>query len=394
MARDSRKRLLLVKTETEANYGVDASPVGIDALEARSLEITPLAGEVVERTKIRPYFGSFPEITASDYLMITAEFELVGSGAAGTAPGIGKLLTCCNMAETVTGAAVTGTATAGAANSITLAAGASAVDDFYNGQVLSITGGTGNGSVFLVTDYVGSTKVATLSPFDGVEVTPDNTSDYSVSANVTYSPSSEIEGSDDTSATLYYFIDDILHKGIGARGSFSFDLNLRQIPVIRFMMTALNGGRVDQDVPTPTYGAQASSVDIFRAGNTGAFGFHGASQCISALSFDLGNTVEYIERVGCVKRVEVKDRAANGSALIEAPLFATKDYFQAALDNDLGELHFLHGTAAGNRIGFVAPTTSIGQPTYEDEQQEHMLRIPYRAIPTAPGNNEFRLVFQ
>lgn len=55
-----------------------------------------------------------------------------------------------------------GTAQAGAATSITLDASASATDDIYNYQLLVITGGTGVGQARIITDYVGSTKVATV----------------------------------------------------------------------------------------------------------------------------------------------------------------------------------------------------------------------------------------
>lgn len=56
------------------------------------------------------------------------------------------------------------TAQAGAAGTITLDAGASATDDFYNGIGVQLIGGTGDGQIRLITDYVGSTKVATVAP--------------------------------------------------------------------------------------------------------------------------------------------------------------------------------------------------------------------------------------
>jgi hypothetical protein len=55
-----------------------------------------------------------------------------------------------------------GTAQAGAGTTITLDASASAVDDFYNNQKIFITAGTGVGQGRIISDYVGSTKVATV----------------------------------------------------------------------------------------------------------------------------------------------------------------------------------------------------------------------------------------
>ena len=75
-------------------------------------------------------------------------------------------------------AVLVGTAQTGASSTITLTSSASATDDRYNNFTITITGGTGAGQSKLITDYVGSTKVATIS---GTWTTnPDNTSVYSI----------------------------------------------------------------------------------------------------------------------------------------------------------------------------------------------------------------------
>ncbi len=80
----------------------------------------------------------------------------------------------------------TGTAQAGAAGTITLDSSASAVDDYYVGCIVKTTGGTGGGGgsgslgnqARMITDYVGSTKVATIEP--NWETTPDSTTTFAV----------------------------------------------------------------------------------------------------------------------------------------------------------------------------------------------------------------------
>jgi len=67
---------------------------------------------------------------------------------------------------------LSGTAQAGGANTITLPI--SAEDDTYNGLAISIESGTGAGQVKNITDYVGSTKVATVD--SNWTIQPDNTS--------------------------------------------------------------------------------------------------------------------------------------------------------------------------------------------------------------------------
>ena len=55
------------------------------------------------------------------------------------------------------------TAQAGANNTITLDSGASSTNDIFNGSVIVTTGGTGSGQTRIISDYVGSSKVATVS---------------------------------------------------------------------------------------------------------------------------------------------------------------------------------------------------------------------------------------
>ncbi|MFA7174717.1 MAG: hypothetical protein WC340_15145 [Kiritimatiellia bacterium] len=67
-------------------------------------------------------------------------------------------------------------------NAITLAAGASAVDGFYNNAFITITGGTGSGQVRFISGYDGTSKIVTVSePWDTV---PDVTSTYSIGTAV------------------------------------------------------------------------------------------------------------------------------------------------------------------------------------------------------------------
>jgi hypothetical protein len=68
-----------------------------------------------------------------------------------------------------------GTAQSGTATSITLDSGASAVNSFYNRALLVITGGTGIGQARFITDYSGSSKIASV---DNWATNPDSTSQF------------------------------------------------------------------------------------------------------------------------------------------------------------------------------------------------------------------------
>ena len=382
----TRKRLILA--EIEAQYGVDPSPQGTDAILVRDLNITPQQSDAVSRDLVRPYLGASEQLLANTRVECTFSVELAGSGSAGTAPRFGSVLKACGLAETTVTPAVTGTATAGASNSITLAAGASSTNDFYNGQILRITGGTGSGTIALITDYVGSTKVATLRPISGT-VTPDSTSAYSIGAHVVYTPVS----ASFSSVTIHYNIDGVLHKLTGCRGTFSINTAVGAIPTIDFTMTGIYNPPTDTAAPAVTYADQATPL-IFKAGNTGAFTMLGYSGCLQSITMDAGVNVIYRELVNCTKQVLITDRASTGTVVIEAPTIADKDYFAAALtDGTLGELSFIHGTTAGNLVLLQSLQVDITDPSYSDQDGIHMLSIPYTAIPSSAGNDEFRLVF-
>ena len=74
-------------------------------------------------------------------------------------------------------ALTSGTAQAGGATSVTLAGTANANNDYYNNYYIKITGGTGSGEIQQITDYNGTTKVATTGAW-GTQ--PDDTSAYSI----------------------------------------------------------------------------------------------------------------------------------------------------------------------------------------------------------------------
>lgn len=382
----TRKRLILSKIET--TYATDSSPAGTDAILVRNLDITPIEANVVSRDLVRPYLGNYDQLLAQTRVTITFQVEMAGSGTGGTAPKFNSLLRACGLSETVMAAAVTGSATAGAAGSITLAAGASSVDGFYNGMVVSITSGTGNGSTGLIVDYVGSTKVATVQPIT-TSFTPAASSGYSIAPNVGYKPvSSSFE-----SATIYFNNDGILHKATGCRGTFSFNTEVGQIPTIDFTMTGIYNAPTDTAAPTVTYSNQATP-QIFKAGNASAFSLLNFSGCLMSMGFDIANEVTYRELVGCTKSVLITNRAPSGTVMIEAPTIAQKDFFSiAASDSGTGRLSLLHGTTAGNQVGILATKVDVGNPTYSDSDGVQMLSLPYVAIPTSAGNDELNLVF-
>lgn len=100
MSYKTRKRVILAKIET--TYGTDASPTGAaNAILVRSVSVTPLAGEDIERQLIRPYYGNAQRIAGEKFVELEVQVELAGSGTAGAAPAWSPILRGCGFAETV-----------------------------------------------------------------------------------------------------------------------------------------------------------------------------------------------------------------------------------------------------------------------------------------------------
>ena len=206
--------------------------------------------------------------------------------------------------------------------------------------------------------------------------------------SVTYAPVS----SSFTSVTIHYNVDGVRHIVTGCRGTFELSAEVGSIPTINFSFTGIYNAPTDTALPSVTYGNQATPL-IFKNGNTSGFSLLSYSGALMSISMDVGNTLVYRELVGGTKEVLITDRASNGSVTIESPTIAQKDYFTAALtDSSLGNLAFLHGTTAGNKVQLTSSKVDIGDVAYGEADGVTMLEIPYTLVPSA-ANNEVSLVF-
>jgi hypothetical protein len=394
MALRTKQRLLFAKTEG-SSYGVDSLPTGDNALLVNDdLQLSPLTGGTTQRRTIRPYRGAYESSIVNTQVTLTFSAELAGSGTAGTPTALATLLRCCAHSQTTTASPLTGTATAGAAGSITLAAGTSAVNDFYCGQIISITSGTGNGHIGVITAFNGTSKVAAVTPITATFV-PGASSAYSIAPNVSYRPISNTDGVADTSCTITYNIDGVEHKLLGCRGTVNINATLGEFGGLEFSITGIYAPPTDtaQSTYTPVYVNQAVPL-VYRADNVRATRFFGYAGCFQSISLDVGNTVVYRELIGCGKQVNIPDGQSSGTVVMEATTMAQFDPFTASLsDGNNGALSTVLYGAAGNRVSLVVPRCDIGQPSYSTVDGYEMVNLPYMAIPSVAGNDDYYLVY-
>ena len=208
------------------------------------------------------------------------------------------------------------------------------------------------------------------------------------STSCTYTPVS----ASFSSISIHYNVDGVRHIVTGCRGSFTVNAEVGAIPTIDFTFTGIYNAPTDTALPTIAYGNQATPL-IFKNGNTSGFSLLSYAGALQSLTMDAGVSTVYRELVGGTKEVIITDRASNGSVTIEAPTIAQKDYFTAALtDSTLGNLQFLHGTTAGNKVQLISSKVDIGDVNYGEMDGVAMLEIPYTLVPSASGN-ELSLIY-
>lgn len=377
----NRRRVILAKIESV--YGTDPVPDGANnSILVKNLSITPQEATLVSRDLIRPFFGNFNQLPAAVYAKVSFDVEIAGAGTAGTAPKYGPLLRACAFSETLLAAAATGTAVGGGTNTIQLAAGASAVDNTYQGMEVSITGGTGSGQKGIIASYVGATKTATM--FSAWTTPPNATSTYSIAAQAIYRPvSTGLEG-----ISIYFNMDGVLHKLIASRGTVSFKLNLWNIPVMSFEFTGTYTTPTDVALPTAVYSGFVQPLTVNSTNTTGLNILGLTSAVMSDFNLSMTNSVTYRSLVGGTQEVVLTDRRPAGDINFEATTVAVKDWWTPARDGTLGTFWVTHGTVAGNIVQMSAPQIQIAKPSYEDKDGVAMLKAQLFAVPLSQ-NDEF-----
>ena len=212
-----------------------------------------------------------------------------------------------------------------------------------------------------------------------------------------------------TTVSILYNIDGVQHTVKGAKGTFSINCSVGEIPTFDFTFTGVYIAPADATALTPAYQKQASPL-LFNNSNTGTFKIFGETGLqMSNFSLDIGNEVIYRELVGGSPEVMITNRNVSGSVTVEAVNLASGgsqqwNPFAAALaDGTLGEISFTHGTAALNKVtiqsGLVTSQTTknrvdLGSIGYSEEDGIAMWDCPYTMIPSTSGNDELSIIFE
>lgn len=238
-------------------------------------------------------------------------------------------------------------------------------------------------------ELAGSGAAGTAPKFDALLKACGFASTITAGTSVVYTPVS----SGEPLLTIYGYLDGILFKMENTNATVAFDINAKQIPVMKFKFMGDYSDATDVTMPTGVSYTGFTQPLTVGKDNTPTFTVHGVAAACSALSIDLAAQQTYRDLIG-FKGAISPDRQPAGSMTIELDTIASKNWGVAVKQGAQGALQLVHGTSAGNIVQIDAPALQISSaPTIQDQDSVAMLSMNFM-LPPVSGNDELVLTFK
>lgn len=191
----------------------------------------------------------------------------------------------------------------------------------------------------------------------------------------------------DTTVTLYGYLDELLFKMTACKGTVSFELNSKAIPVMKFKFLGEYSAATDTPFPTGMDFTGFQQPLTVGKVNTPTFSFFGFPAIAQSLSFDVANSLVYRDLINLSGPFS-SDRKPTGSATIELPTAAAANFGEIARLGTMGALNLVHGTAAGQIVQVAMPKLQLtSAPTISNDNEIAMLAVGFAINPNL-GNDE------
>lgn len=201
------------------------------------------------------------------------------------------------------------------------------------------------------------------------------------------------------SLTIYYYLDGVLRKALGCRGTVELDMTLGAKPALKFKFTGLAGGAAEAALPSTTLTAFTPPVAITNPGAgdillgcalaAGALS-GGTAYPSRGLSLNLGASVQHSPLLGG-ESVDITDRGVTGSVTLDLTAAQEVSFDAAIGSGTLASLGFEFGTVAGNIIAVYAPQVQRLRPKDNNQGGRLLAEIALRMLPVS-GNDELTIV--
>lgn len=257
--------------------------------------------------------------------------------------------------------------------------------------------GTENVSVSFDVELTGSGAAGTAPAWGPLLQACGMTETVSAGVSVDYLPNTD--GLLTKSLTIYYHLDGVLHKLLGARGTVTGKMGVGERPVMSFKFTGVDGGVTAVANPAVTLTGWKTPL-VITDPNTGdlTLGCTYAAGALSGgtaypslgLEWDLGNTVAHIPLLGG-ESVDVTQRQSKGSVTLDLTAAQHVAKMADVKSNALTSLGIVHGTTAGYKVLVFAPAAQLTNPKYSDKDGRALVAFDAMFVPSA-GNDELRIV--
>lgn len=203
------------------------------------------------------------------------------------------------------------------------------------------------------------------------------------------------------SVSIYYYLDGVLRKLLGARGNMVIKMGVGERPLLSFAFKGLDGGVSAAALPattlsgfkTPTVVTDANSGDVtlgctYTAATPALTG--GTIYPSRGIEIDLGNQVEFVPLLGG-EAVDIINRES--TARLQFDLTAAQEVsFDASVKaNTVQAVGLTHGSAAGSKVLVFAPAVQLINPSYQEYNGRMLMGFEGRVTPSS-GNDEIKLV--
>jgi hypothetical protein len=202
--------------------------------------------------------------------------------------------------------------------------------------------------------------------------------------------------------TIYYFDDGVRHVLLGARGTFSLNLKVGEIPRFSFRFQGIDGGDTAVANPsvtltnfrTPEVVVDANTADVTFGATHSASGAPaltaGTAYPSQGLELDIAHKVAHVPLLGGESH-DITDRQATGKVNLDLTAAQEVSFMSTVRAATTQSVGLLHGTQAGFRGLVFMPVVQLINPSKQELEGRRLIGYDMRVNPSA-GNDELRIV--
>ena len=211
--------------------------------------------------------------------------------------------------------------------------------------------------------------------------------------SVAYTPNSTVGGAS-SSVTIWFYIGGVLHKIVGARGTFKLNMKAGEICTVDWEFTGLYADNAaDIGMASPTHEAIAPIIC-----DQLGFTYSSWGGVIEELMLDIGNVVSPQKSANAanngIGQYFISNRESKGSMNPEAVALGTLNPWDIWDQTTAANIVVAITASAGNDFGIAVTGANIEIPKYGNRENVLIWELGFNINPTvAAGNNEIVLTF-